>query len=78
MGQTSSKAKLDHRLQRKIDYIRLLLNDDPSLKTYSEQYKLVCEDVEGCYKRFKGKTDENVMGIILDEKNRMLKEAKRK
>ena len=78
MGQTSSKAKQDNRLQRKIDYIRLQLNDDPSIKKYSEQYKLVCEDVESCYKRFKGKTDENVMGIIQDEKNRMLKEAKRK
>ena len=78
MGQTTSKTKLDNRLQRKIDYIRLLLNDDPSIKKYSDQYKLVCEDVEGCYKRFKGKADVNVMGIILDEKNRMLKEAKRK
>ena len=73
MGQTSNKEKLDYRLQRKIDYIRKLINDDPSIKKYSDQYKLVCEDVESCYLRFKDKVDKNVLEIILDEKNRMLK-----
>ena len=46
MGQSHTKVNLDHRLTKKIDYIRSLLDDDPSLKEYREEYTMICEDVE--------------------------------
>jgi hypothetical protein len=62
MGQSSAKPHLDTRLDRKvfswpfksqIEYIRVLLNDDPSLREYRDEYKMICLDIEESVKKYK-------------------------